>query len=355
MKTKRFLSIILSLALCLSLLPTAAFAAEPPYIITYEANDGTGKTYTDTATSGTYTLRWETETGLTAPEGKQFKGWEVDGTIYAENAVINITSGTTVKAVWVIPTEIMIQSTNLYASTAIGNQLDEKITRYWKNGDTGNFTGTSDDYNAKIEWSTRDGKDVATITLKGANTVDTDNTNYGLTVVAANTFDVDIVIEEDSITEQFTIYSCDVNIKGNGKLTIADPKTGAQNVYVDGDLTLSGANIYAESLEKNAANIIFATGNMIIDNSTIEIKSGSDWTETSYPDWNFAPLRSNGTMTISNGSDVKVTCTDEATCHAVMSLEDITIEDSAVTVTNNGTNRGISTEKNLYNAAEPCF
>lgn len=346
---KIFLSIILSLALCLSLLPTAAFAAEPPYTITYEANDGTGNTYADTATSGTYTLQRETETGFTAPEGKQFKGWEVNGIIYAANSPINITSDTTVKAIWVIPTSIQIQSKDLYASTAVAYQLDEKITRYWKNGDTESFTGTADDYNAKIEWSTREGKDVATITLKGANTVDSDNTNNGLTIVAANTFDVDIVVEEDSTMEQITIYSCDVSISGGGKLTVVDPKRDAQNIYVDGNLTIkNGANIYAESLEKNAANVIFAKNDLIIDNSTVEIKSGSDWTETAYPDWNFAPLRSNGTMTILNDSDVSVTCTDGATCHAVMSLEDITIEDSAVTITNNGTNRGITTEKDLY-------
>ncbi len=319
--------------------------ATKKHTITFDANGGTGTMDAVTnVPTGEYTLPLITTTPFTAPEGTAFKGWEVDGTVYAENAVINVTSDTTVKAVWTIPAEIQIQNTLVYSSKEVGYQLDEKITRYWKNGDSGTFTGTADDYNMKIDWSTRNGKDVATITLKGANTVDTDNTNYGLLVLANNTFDVDLVIEEDSTMEQITVYSCDVNISGDGKLIGHDMKTDAQNIYVDGDLTISGANIYAESLEKNAANVIFATGDMIIDNSVIDIASGSDWGD----EYNYTALRTNGAMTIRNGSDVSVTCIDGTTCYSVMSVDDMTIEDSTVTVVNNGTNRGISAGKDLY-------
>ena len=64
--------------------------------ISFDSNDGVGNMMART-TAAEYTLP---ENGFTAPSGKQFKGWEVDGTEKAVGATITVTDGTTVKAVW---------------------------------------------------------------------------------------------------------------------------------------------------------------------------------------------------------------------------------------------------------------
>ena len=67
------------------------------YTVTFEANGGSGSMAAVTGVSGTYTLP---ENGFTAPEGKQFKAWSVNGTEKAARDNITVTADTTVKAVW---------------------------------------------------------------------------------------------------------------------------------------------------------------------------------------------------------------------------------------------------------------
>ena len=67
------------------------------YTVTFDANGGTGTMADVTGISGEYTLP---ANGFTAPAGKQFKAWSVDGNEKAVGDKITVTADTTVKAVW---------------------------------------------------------------------------------------------------------------------------------------------------------------------------------------------------------------------------------------------------------------
>lgn len=84
---------------------TAAWA----YTVSFDAGGGTGEMAAVPGVLGEYTLP---ENGFTAPEGKQFKCWIVDGTEKAVGDSISVTADTAVKAVWenipATPTEYAI-------------------------------------------------------------------------------------------------------------------------------------------------------------------------------------------------------------------------------------------------------
>ena len=67
------------------------------YTVSFAANGGTGTMADVTGVSGEYTLP---ANGFTAPSGKQFKAWSVDGKEKAVGDTITVTADTTVKAVW---------------------------------------------------------------------------------------------------------------------------------------------------------------------------------------------------------------------------------------------------------------
>ena len=67
------------------------------YTVPFDANGGKGTMANVTGISGEYTLP---ENGFTAPDGKQFKAWSVDGKEKAVGDKITVTADTTVKAVW---------------------------------------------------------------------------------------------------------------------------------------------------------------------------------------------------------------------------------------------------------------
>ena len=67
------------------------------YTVSFAANGGTGRMADITGISGEYTLP---ENGFTAPDGKQFKAWSVDGNEKAVGDKITVTADTTVTAVW---------------------------------------------------------------------------------------------------------------------------------------------------------------------------------------------------------------------------------------------------------------
>jgi hypothetical protein len=70
---------------------------EPTYKVSFVANGGTGTMADVTDVSGEYTLP---ANGFTAPTGKQFKAWSVDGTEKAAGDKITVTADTIVTAVW---------------------------------------------------------------------------------------------------------------------------------------------------------------------------------------------------------------------------------------------------------------
>ena len=69
----------------------------PGYTVSFDANGGKSTMADVTGISGEYTLH---ENALTAPDGKQFKAWSVDGKEKAVGDKITVTANTTVQAVW---------------------------------------------------------------------------------------------------------------------------------------------------------------------------------------------------------------------------------------------------------------
>ena len=67
------------------------------YTVSFDSNGGTGTMADVTGISGEYTLP---ENGFTAPDGKHFKCWSVDGVEKAVGDKITVTANTTVTAVW---------------------------------------------------------------------------------------------------------------------------------------------------------------------------------------------------------------------------------------------------------------
>ena len=67
------------------------------YTVSFDANGGTGSMADVTGISGEYTLP---ANGFTAPAGKQFKAWSVNGVEKAVGDKITVTANTTVTAVW---------------------------------------------------------------------------------------------------------------------------------------------------------------------------------------------------------------------------------------------------------------
>ena len=67
------------------------------YTVSFDANGGSGTMADVTGISGEYTLP---ANGFTAPDGKQFKAWSVDGNEKAVGDKITDTADTTVTAVW---------------------------------------------------------------------------------------------------------------------------------------------------------------------------------------------------------------------------------------------------------------
>ena len=82
----------------MDILPGAyVFSAAKTYTVSFDANGGKGTMADVTGISGEYTLP---SNGFTAPDGKQFKAWSVDGKEKAVGDKITVTADTTVKAVW---------------------------------------------------------------------------------------------------------------------------------------------------------------------------------------------------------------------------------------------------------------
>ena len=76
---------------------TGILRRQAAYTVSFDADGGTGTMTAQTGIVGAYTLP---ENGFTAPDGKQFKAWSVDGKEKAVGDKITVTADTTVKAVW---------------------------------------------------------------------------------------------------------------------------------------------------------------------------------------------------------------------------------------------------------------
>ena len=114
------------------------------YTVSFAANGGTGTMADVTGISGEYTLP---ENGFTAPDGKQFKAWSVDGNEKAVGDKITVTANTTVTAIWeAIEYTVTVSGSYASASGAGEYAVGETVNIYagTKSGYT--FNGwTSDD------------------------------------------------------------------------------------------------------------------------------------------------------------------------------------------------------------------
>ena len=101
------------------------------YTVSFDANGGTGTMAAATGVSGEYTLP---ENGFTAPNGKQFKAWSVDGNEKAVGDKITVTANTTVTAVWEdIP---VVTYTVSGTATSFGSQTDDMTIQLIKSGES---------------------------------------------------------------------------------------------------------------------------------------------------------------------------------------------------------------------------
>ena len=123
MRTKRFLSILLSLVLVLGMFPgmslTASAAGTSTTIsspattgtmtitlrigntVTYIDSTGTNETRVDGPYDKDYEYKIESGSIFTAPQGKEFDGWkDSTGTPYPENTIVKLNSGLTLYAQW---------------------------------------------------------------------------------------------------------------------------------------------------------------------------------------------------------------------------------------------------------------
>ena len=125
----------------------------PDYIITYSSNGGTGTMPPSTATENT-PLAFPT-CDFTAPEGKEFKAWQINGTEYAPGETYIFTADTTVYALWkdALATTYALNVTNGTGSGnyASGTQVSiranaapaGKVFDKWTSDDGGTFADAS--------------------------------------------------------------------------------------------------------------------------------------------------------------------------------------------------------------------
>lgn len=123
------------------------------YTVTFDANGGSGTMEDAVNISGTYSLP---ECLFTAPEGKKFKAWSINGTEYAPKDTVAISGNITAKALWadIEKTAVTVDETAQkfeYDSQAKAFAISANVTgsftvKYQKNGsdiasptDAGNY------------------------------------------------------------------------------------------------------------------------------------------------------------------------------------------------------------------------
>ncbi len=73
------------------------YGVEPSVNISFDAGEGTGTMTAVTVPAGDYVLP---ASGFTAPDGKQFMAWNVNGVVKLAGATVSITADTTLVALW---------------------------------------------------------------------------------------------------------------------------------------------------------------------------------------------------------------------------------------------------------------
>ncbi|MBE5817993.1 MAG: hypothetical protein E7312_02955, partial [Clostridiales bacterium] len=216
------------------------------YVVSFDANGGTSSMANVNA-FGEYTLP---ENGFTAPDGKRFKCWNVNGVEKSAGDTITVLANVSIKAVW----------------------EDAPIPEIWVGG-VGMFDG---DYLANDAMSTTRTQPISggyahysegILTLYGYSYTGKGYYNESEYNYAAiySTIDIAIVCVEDTFSSLVAqgddscngiVSTSDVLIRGNGSLTV---KAEDRAIFIDGDLTVNGIGLTVINVWSNQANSISIT------------------------------------------------------------------------------------------------
>ena len=177
----------------MEIMPVAhVFSAAKTYTVSFDANGGKSTMADVTGISGEYTLP---ENGFTAPEGKRFKAWSVNGTEKAVGDKITVTADTTVKAVW----------ENIPATPTEYDILDGANSSWTKDSD-GNISVRGSGAFTKFVGVKVDGTliDAKNYTVKEGSTVVILKADY-LNTCTAGSHTLEIVWTDGSASTIFTI------------------------------------------------------------------------------------------------------------------------------------------------------
>ena len=174
------------------------------HTVTFEANGGSGSMAAVTGVLGTYTLP---ENGFTAPEGKQFKCWSVNGTEKAARDKIAVAADTTVKAVW----------ENIPAAPTEYNILDGANSKWTQDSD-GNLSVRGSGAFSEFVGVKVDGKSVDEkyYTVKEGSTIVTLKAGY-LNTLTMGSHTLEIIWTDGSASTAFTV---------SAQTVVESPQTG---------------------------------------------------------------------------------------------------------------------------------
>ena len=149
------------------LVPTTSTAS-------FEANGGTGTMTAKTGISGDYTLP---ENGFTAPDGKHFKCWSVDGKEKAVGDKITVTADTTVKAVWETLPAAPVDYDILNGANSKWTQDSDGTISVRGSGEFSKFVGVRVDGNSVDEkyYTVKEGSTIVTLKPEYLNTLTAGN------------------------------------------------------------------------------------------------------------------------------------------------------------------------------------
>lgn len=181
------------------------------YTVSFDSNGGTGTMTTQTGVLGDYTLP---ENGFTAPAGKQFKAWSVNGNEKAVGDKIAVAADTTVKAVW----------ENIPAAPTEYNILDGANSKWTQDSD-GNLSVRGSGEFSKFVGVKVDGKSVDEkyYTVKEGSTIVTLKTGY-LNTLTVGSHTLEIIWTDGTAGTAFT-----VNAKAVVDNDTKSPQTGDNN------------------------------------------------------------------------------------------------------------------------------
>ena len=140
------------------------------YTVPFDANGGKGTMANATGISGEYTLP---SNGFTAPDGKQFKAWSVDGKEKAVGDKITVTADTAVKAVWETLPAAPADYDILDGANSKWTQASDGNISVRGSGELSKFVGVKVDGKSVDEkyYTVKEGSTIVTLTSAYLNTL----------------------------------------------------------------------------------------------------------------------------------------------------------------------------------------